>query len=111
MSSVLHPLLPRPFSQARARRHIALLLAFAVLFAGIAQAAHYHKDELAGGHSQTDVHCLLCLYAASTAGPPAPAPQAVPAAPRYCGYRLPACLGRLTLHTAASYDARGPPVG
>ncbi len=109
MSSVLQPLLPRPFSRARARRRIAIFLAFAVLFAGIAQAAHYHKDQLTG-QSQTDVHCLLCLFAGGNAGPPASVQQTAPAAPRYCGYRYPVCIGRLTLHAAASYDARGPPV-
>jgi hypothetical protein len=109
-SSSPHPLLPRAFSGARVRRRITLFLAFAVLFAGIAQAAHYHKDQLTG-QSQTDVHCLLCLFAGGNAGPPAPIQAARPVAPRYCGYRYPACSGRLTLYTAASYDARGPPVG
>ena len=41
----------------------------AIILAGIAQAAHYHKDEARYG--STDVHCLLCLYASGTAGPPA----------------------------------------
>ncbi len=110
MDSPPHPLLPRLFSRARARRHIAFLLAVAVLFAGIAQAAHYHRDELTG-QNQTDIHCLLCLYAASTAGPPAATRPVTPPAPRYCGYRSPAHPGQVTLYTAASYDARGPPIG
>jgi hypothetical protein len=110
MSSILRPLSPRPFSRVRTRRRIAFILALAVLFAGIAQAAHYHKDELAGGHSQNDVACLLCLYAASTAGPPATGRILPPAIPRYCGYRTDGGPGHLSLHAPASYDARGPPI-
>jgi hypothetical protein len=110
MSSASSPPLRSPFSSVRTRRRIAFFLAIAVLFAGIAQAAHYHRDQLTG-QSQTDVHCLLCLFAAGNAAPPAPIRAITPAAPRYCGYRYPACPGFLTLHTAASYDARGPPIG
>ena len=95
------------FRQARTRRHIAWALAVAIFLAGIAQAAHYHKDDLQSG--TTDVHCLLCLYAASTAGPP-PVVQLVQGnVQRCCSYRCPAALPRPQLDDAASYDARGPP--
>jgi hypothetical protein len=110
MSSASNHPLRRPFSQVRALRRIAFFLTFAVLFAGIAQAAHYHRGELSG-HSQTDVHCLLCLFAGGNATPPAPIRAIAPTAPRYCGYLHPVRPGFLTLHTAASYEARGPPFG
>ena len=83
-------------------------MAVAVLFAGIAQAAHYDKSELTRG--DPDIHCLLCLFAAGSAGPPAPA-QLVPcAAPRYCSYRFPSTILCPQSHDPASYDARGPPL-
>lgn len=101
------PLAVWPFRDSRWRRRITVFLAFAVLFAGVAQAAHYHKSDLIDG--STHVHCLLCLFAASTAGPPALARVTPPAAPRFCSYRCPATgTGPLTSE-AALYDARGPP--
>ncbi len=96
-----------PIRQTRARRHIVLVVAAAILFAGIAQAAHFHKAELAGGNG--DVHCLLCLYAASSAAPPAPA-QLIPAtALPLQEARCPADQPCPRSHAPASYDARGPP--
>src|SRR6185437_12677015 len=61
------PLAIRAFRQLRWRRRITVFLAMAVLLAGLAQAAHYHRDNLARG--STDVHCLLCLFAASRTTP------------------------------------------
>ncbi len=83
-------------------------MAVAILFAGIAQAAHYHKDELTRG--TTDVHCLLCLFAAGSAGPPAIVQLVRAAAPRYFSYRFPSSIPCPQSNYAASYDARGPPV-
>ncbi|HEX4023300.1 MAG TPA: hypothetical protein VHX52_01140 [Steroidobacteraceae bacterium] len=78
-----------------------------MLFAGVAQAAHYHKSELVQG--STHVHCLLCLFAASSASPPALARIIPSPAPRFCSYRCPASgVGALNSE-AALYDARGPP--
>jgi hypothetical protein len=93
---------------ARPRRGIILALAVAILLAGFAQAAHFHKDELAGHESQADIHCLLCQFAAGTAGPPTPA--AVLAAPERALGIL-AVLAPLPVMQAAAapYDARGPP--
>jgi hypothetical protein len=82
-------------------------VALAILLAGIAQAAHYHKTELARG--TTDVHCLLCLFAGSSAGPPSIA-QALPGAVRYCSYRFPLTDVRARNHHPVPYDARGPPL-
>jgi hypothetical protein len=80
----------------------------AILLAGIAQAAHYHKTQLARG--TTDVHCLLCLFAGSSAGPPAIA-QALPGASRYYCYRFPIISIWAPDHHPAPYEARGPPLG
>lgn len=99
-----------PPSQAWLRpkpcRRITLLVVFAILLAGIAQAAHYHKSEPTRG--TTDVHCLLCLYADGAAGPPAIA-RAVPGAVRYSSYRFPAASVLSLTHHSVPYEARGPP--
>lgn len=96
-----------PICQLRSRRHIAWVVAVAILLAGIAQAAHYHKTELARG--TTDVHCLLCLFAGASAGPPAIA-QALQGALRYCPYRFPLTGVCPSNHQPAPYQARGPPL-
>jgi hypothetical protein len=101
------PLAIRLFRQPRWRRRIILFLTFAVLFAGVAQAAHYHKSDLVQG--RTHVHCLLCLFAASSASPPAIARVIPSAAPRFCSYRCPATEVGALDSEATLYDARGPP--
>jgi hypothetical protein len=98
----------RLFSQARLRRRIALAMAVAILFAGVAQAAHFHQDELIHPGS-TDVHCLLCLFAGGSATPPAVLPFVPPAGPRHCDYRPPHSIPCPESTDPASYDARGPP--
>jgi len=96
-----------PFSSARLRRRIAMVMAVAVLIAGIAQAGHFHKLEL-GQHSDVHLQCLLCLYSAGTAGPPEVA-RLVQGAVTHRAYVAPA-IASLPQDTAiASYDARGPP--
>jgi hypothetical protein len=82
----------------------------AVLLAGIAQAAHYHRDKL-GRPGSVDTHCLLCLYAAGTAAPPAIHQATRPAETRLRERVDPHCIGCAENHYAASYDARGPPIG
>jgi hypothetical protein len=77
------------------------------LLAGIAQAAHYHKDEL-GNLSGTDLHCVVCLYAGGTAPPPI-LPTVPAAVPPYRDYRPPHSIPCPESIFAASYDARGPP--
>jgi hypothetical protein len=89
------------------RRAVSLLAAFALMWAGFAYAAHYHRAESAGS---TDTHltCLLCLHVDRAAGP-AELPQA--SAPLLTGGTL--ILARSTSfnsqQTPRSYDARGPP--
>ena len=102
MSSLL-----RHFS-TRLRRRLTLALSLAVLFAGFAQAAHFHKDELAGHESQVDIHCLLCLFAAGSATPPAVTSLAAAPAPRFHSPQWVTLLPPRTFETA-SYNARGPP--
>jgi hypothetical protein len=98
----------RSFLQIQVRRRIAWAMAAAILFAGIAQAAHFHKDELIRPGS-TDVHCLLCLYAGGSATPPAVVPLVPRVGPRLRDYRAPDCLACPESADTASYDARGPP--
>lgn len=101
-----------PPSQAwlrpKACRRITLVVMLAIVLAGIAQAAHYHKSEPTRG--TTDVHCLLCLYAGGAAGPPA-ITHAVPGAVRYSSYRFPAASILPLTHQLVPYEARGPPLG
>jgi len=95
------------FLRGTLRRRIVCLMALSTLIAGIAQAAHYHKDDPARS-SSADVHCLLCLYASSTAGPPAL--QRVPHVKAAClDYRPPHSIPCPESLHAASYEARGPP--
>jgi hypothetical protein len=102
-----HPLDTRPFRQRRWRRRISLFLVLAVLLAGFAQAAHYHRDSPARGSNHA--HCLRCLFAASCATPPLSARAVPPRAPSFCRYRSSVTdAGALTSETAL-YDARGPP--
>jgi hypothetical protein len=82
-------------------------VAVAILLAGIAQAAHYHKAEPARG--TTDVHCLLCLFAGGTAGPPAMA-VVLPPAVRHSSYRFPSAQVFPLTHAPVPYEARGPPL-
>lgn len=99
--------MPRTLS-ARPRRRIALLLVLAIVFAGFAQAAHFHQDELAGHKSQADTHCLLCLFAAGTAGPPTIVARVATPAPRYARAVF---FSQRPRHRAAAapYEARAPP--
>ena len=101
-------LIPRTLLSSAPRRRIVLVLVLAILFAGFAQAAHFHKDKLAGHESQTDIHCLLCLYAAGAAGPPALVARVATPVPRYARavrvYQRPSVR-----RNASAYQARGPP--
>jgi hypothetical protein len=107
MSPLPHPVIRRAVSQPKGRRRLALLLVFAIVLAGIAQASHYHQPNATRG--STDVHCLLCLFASGSASPPVPA-QA-PAVPRLHYYvaRRPAVTRSPASGPLASYDATGPP--
>jgi hypothetical protein len=97
----------RYFALARMRRQIVATMVAAILLAALAQAAHFHKDELVRVGS-TDVHCLLCQYAGGTAP--------LPALPQLPAFGVAArdlsaspVLPGPTAALPASYDARGPP--
>jgi hypothetical protein len=98
----------RPFSVARVRRRIALAMAFAVLFGGIVQASHFHKDDI-GRHGDLHPQCLLCLYSTGNAGPPE-LPRMVRGPlikrPIFVVQAIPSPQSI----EVASYDARGPPL-
>jgi hypothetical protein len=96
-----------PRSWSRPRRGIACLTAVAILLAGITQAAHFHKDELSGG--PPDVHCLLCMYAAVSAGPPTVAQPVLPTT-GYCTDILAFTRVSPPSHHPVAYEARGPPL-
>jgi hypothetical protein len=97
----------RYFALARVRRQIVATMVAAVLLAALAQAAHFHKDELVRVGS-TDVHCLLCQYAGGTAALPArPQLPAFGVAAR--DLSAPVVLPGPTAALTAAYDARGPP--
>jgi hypothetical protein len=101
-------MLPSPFFRSTPiRRRIVLLLAVAVLLAGIVQAVHTHKDELTG--CDGDKHCLVCVFVACNGAPPALVvlvrPAALPVRAAICSFELP----RPCSLAPASYNARGPP--
>jgi hypothetical protein len=90
------------------RRLIALLAVLAVFGGGLAQAAHFHKNEGLRG-AETHLQCLLCVHADRWAGPPELPQHSGPVlvvvtviAAVIAANPLPA--------RAASYDARGPPL-
>lgn len=94
---------------ARWRRRIALAMAFAVLFAGFAQASHYHRDE-GGSHGDVHLQCLLCLHSAGNGAAPTLLPRVLPntSIVRICALAqastCPAGIDPLF------YEARGPPL-
>jgi hypothetical protein len=89
------------------RRLVALVAVCAVFVGGLAQAAHFHKNESARG-ADTHLQCLLCAHADRWAGPPE--------LPHQCGPTL-ALLSLVVPPTASQpsrtragfYDIRGPP--
>jgi hypothetical protein len=100
--------LVRLLGTTRLRQRIALLMAVAVLLAGLAQAGHFHKIE-AGQHNDTHPECLLCLHASGSAGPPAVARLVPDAVEHYC-LAIPETAAIPRSAIVASYDARGPPL-
>jgi hypothetical protein len=98
----------RLLATARLRQRIALLMAVAVVLAGIAQAGHFHKIE-AGRHTDSHPQCLLCLHSSGSAGPPAVA-GLVPDAVEHCRLAAPETATIPCSAIVASYDARGPPL-
>ncbi|HEY3730275.1 MAG TPA: hypothetical protein VGL28_03325 [Steroidobacteraceae bacterium] len=92
----------------RLRRLIALLAVCAVFGAGVAQAAHYHKNESARGFD-THVQCLLCMHADRSAGPPELPRYAPPVFTLSVAVTL-LIAARARRSPAIFYHARGPPL-
>ena len=92
----------------RLRQLVALIAVFAVFGAGIAQAAHFHKNEGLRG-AETHLQCQLCMHADRWAGPPELPQQHGPT------LAVSSVIASLTTtaHSrpaAGFYDARGPPL-
>jgi hypothetical protein len=90
------------------RRLIALVAVFAVFGGGLAQAAHFHKNEGARG-VETHLQCLLCVHADRWAGPPE--------LPQHSGPTLavstviaPLTAAAPTAARSTFYNARAPPL-
>ena len=95
--------LRRPF----VHRALALLATVALLFAGFAQAAHFHKSDGSRG-TETHLQCLLCLHADRWAGPPdlpRAAAQPIAAIVLIIVFAAGVADGRVD----PRYEARGPP--
>ena len=84
-------------------------MAVAVLFAGIAQAGHFHKLELGQQHNDVHLQCLLCMHSAGSAGPPEVV-RLVQGAVAHRSFVLPTVVSIAHDAAIASYDARGPPL-
>ena len=90
------------------RRLIALIAVFAVFGGGLAQAAHFHKNESARG-ADTHLQCLLCVHADRWAGPPQLPQQAGPTL-AISTVIAPLTAAQPSRPLAGFYDARGPPL-
>lgn len=90
------------------RRLIALIAVFALFGGGLAQAAHFHKNEGLHG-AETHLQCLLCVHADRWAGPPE-LPQHSGPALAVSTVIAPLSTAPLRRLRAGFYDARGPPL-
>jgi hypothetical protein len=90
------------------RRLIALVAVFAVFGGGLAQAAHFHKNEGARG-AETHLQCLLCVHADRWAGPPE-LPQHAGPTLAVSTVIVPLTATAPTAARVAFYHARGPPL-
>jgi hypothetical protein len=91
----------------RLRRLVALVAVFALFGAGLAQAAHFHKNEGARG-PDTHLQCLLCVHADRWAGP-LELPQHTRPTLTLLALIAPLAAAELYLPRTALYDIRGPP--
>ncbi|MGC2461836.1 MAG: hypothetical protein WA446_12855 [Steroidobacteraceae bacterium] len=90
------------------RRLIALIAVFAVFGGGLAQAAHFHKNESAH-HAEMHLQCLLCMHADRWAGPPE-LPQQTGPTLAVSTVIAPLTTEQPSRPRAGFYDARGPPL-
>jgi hypothetical protein len=101
----------KPSSQSKIYRssgwRVALAMFVCLLYAGFVRAAHVHKSEANGEHSQ-HLECLLCMDANHLAVPTALA-QAPVFQLAWFIIVVPLILGASPRVTSLFYDARGPP--
>jgi hypothetical protein len=90
------------------RRLVALVAVFAVFGGGLAQAAHFHKNEGARG-AETHLQCLLCAHADRWAGPPE-LPKHIGASLAISTVITPLTAVEPSRPPAGFYDIRGPPL-
>ena len=90
------------------RRLVALLAVLAVFGAGLAQAAHFHKNEGLRG-AETHLQCQLCMHADRWAGPPELPQQQGPTL-AVSSVIAPLTTTAHSRSAAGFYDARGPPL-
>jgi hypothetical protein len=90
------------------RRLIALIAVFAVFGGGLAQAAHFHKNEGARG-AETHLQCLLCVHADRWAGPPELPSHTGPTLALSTAIAAPS-VREPSRPRAGFYDIRGPPL-
>ena len=90
------------------RRLVALLAVLAVFGAGLAQAAHFHKNEGLRG-AETHLQCQLCMHADRWAGPPELPQQQGPTL-AVSSVIAPLTTTAHSRPAAGFYDARGPPL-
>jgi hypothetical protein len=90
------------------RRLVALVAVLAVFGGGLAQAAHFHKNESARG-AETHLHCLLCAHADRWAGPPE-LPKHIGASLAISSVITPLTTVEPSRPPAGFYDIRGPPL-
>jgi hypothetical protein len=90
------------------RRLIALVAVFAVFGGGVAQAAHFHKNE-AGRGAETHLQCLLCVHGDRWAGPPE-LPQQTGPTLAISTIIAPLTAAAPNRPRAGFYDIRGPPL-
>lgn len=91
------------------RQSLALLATVALLIAGMAQAAHFHKDDSNRG-VDTHLQCLLCLHVDRWAGPPQ-LPQAVARSLTFIALLVVFATGIVFCRVPRHYEPRGPPHG
>lgn len=84
-----------------------LIIVIALFYAGLIQAAHFHKPEF-GGQGKAEAACLICAHSAQAAAPAAPpvhhAALAVLVEVAAVAATAPSSL------VPSSYHARGPPL-
>jgi len=93
----------------RVTRHaIVTIVALFVGIAGIAQAAHFHRDDVRT-HAGTDIRCLLCAHAERATAPAVAAPPLL--FQIAWSILLPViCVAVATASVTAGFRARAPPL-